>query len=115
MDVPASIIREVEQSDSDLVLNFYSYAAFRFGYDGMQPASQGQAAELMKDWRAMTPQEKDSPQRMQSLLERFKIETDRFAPYMDDFRYYSENMEQRRPDEWSKRGSWGFGQLARNQ
>jgi hypothetical protein len=46
-------ITEVEQSDSHLVLNFYSYAAFRFASDGFLPEEK-KRAEFDKAFSALS-------------------------------------------------------------
>lgn len=108
MDIPAETIKEVEQSDSNVVLNFYSNAAWRFGSDGFLP-DEKKRQEFNKAFWSLSAEQQRSPEQLQKLFDDFHIDSSRFSPYMDDFRYYVSKKEQRRPEVWAQRETWGFG------
>jgi hypothetical protein len=108
MEIPAEAIKEVEQSDSNVVVGFYAYAAFRFASDGFLPDDK-KRQEFNTAYAALSDAQKHSPVELEALFNRFHVDGTRFSPYMEDFRYYLSNKEQRRPEEWAKRETWGFG------
>lgn len=108
MDLPPSVIKEVEQSDSDIVLGFYSYAAWRFGSDGFLPSEEKRQA-FDKAYANLSDEQKHSPEALQRLLSGFHVDASAFGPYMEDFIYYARNKEQRRPAVWANRERWGYG------
>jgi hypothetical protein len=108
MDISPDAIKQVEQSDSNVVLQFYSRAAFRFASDGFLP-DEKRRAEFDKAFGALSAEQKLSPDQIQKLFDQFHIDSSRFSPYMQDFRFYVSNKEQRRAEVWAKRGIWGFG------
>lgn len=105
MGVSPADIKEVAQSDSNIVLAFYANAAYRWARDSL-PQSQ---------WRAFDSaysriEEPASPDEINKLLNDFRVGTPGFSSYMDDYRYYAKTLEQRRPLVWASRSAWGFGQ-----
>lgn len=106
MGLPQETLSVVSQSDRDIVINFYAYAAYRFGRDTL-PEDKWKEFDAAYNSVAKSL----SPDQCQALLERFQVDTARFADYMADFRYYVKTGEQRRPDVWAHRDAWGFGKL----
>jgi hypothetical protein len=100
-------LKEVEQSDKNVIIEFYGYTAYRFGRNTLL---QGRWQEFDDAYYKLTnerPTKLLSPDQCQELLDKFHIDT----AYMEDFRYYVNTGEQRRPKVWARRGSWGFGEL----
>jgi len=111
MDLSADVIKEVEQSDSNVVIAFYAYAAFRFASDGFLP-DEKKRREFDTAYVALSDSQKHSPDELEALYNRFHVDGTKFASYMEDFRYYVANKEQRRKDVWARRETWGYGRTS---
>lgn len=109
--VPEERIKEVSQTDRNIVLRFYCYAAVQFARSRL-PQSRWQ--EFGDAWvklsRSQAPNPL-SPEQCQGLFDSFRVDMSKFADYMADFRYYAKNGEQRRPDVWADGANWAFGKL----
>lgn len=108
MQLPPEQLAAVAQSDRNVVLSFYAYAAYRFGRSALP---QSKWDEFDKAYNTLAAQQPPSPNQCQALFDSFHIDGARFADYMADFRYYAKTGEQRRPDVWAHRQTWGFGDL----
>lgn len=111
MGIAPETIRQVEQSDSNVVVQFYSYAAFRFASDGFLP-DEKRRQQFDRAFQSLSAEQQHSPDQIQKLYDRFQVNGTKFAPYMEDFRYYVERKEQRRPEAWAVRETWGFGRTS---
>lgn len=65
--------------------------------------------EFNQAFYTLSDEDHHSPEKIQALFDRFQIDSSKFTPYMEDFRYYVSKKKQRRPEEWAKRETWGFG------
>lgn len=108
MGITDDTIKEVEKSDSNVVVSFYAYAAYRFASDGFLP-DEKRRQDFDKTYQKLSAEQQRSPGQIQNLYDDFHVDGSKFAPYMEDFRYYTERREQRRPEAWAKRETWGFG------
>ena len=106
MSVPPEQLATVAQSDRNVVMSLYAYAAYRFGRNALP---QSKWTEIENAYYALAVKQPPSPDQCQALLDSFHIDTAKFAEYMEDFRYYAKTGEQRRPDVWAHRENWGFG------
>ena len=104
MGVSPAEITAVAQSDSNVVLSFYAYAAYSWGRNSL-PERQWPAFDGAYD-RITQPA---NPDDIEKLLTHFHVKATGFSGYMEDYRYYAKKMEQRRPLVWANRASWGFG------
>jgi hypothetical protein len=108
MGLPQEQLSAVIRSDRDVVLNFYANAAYRFGRNALPQSKWNDIDSAYYHQAAKQPL---SPDECQALLDSFHIDVAKFADYMDDFRYYVKTGEQRRPEVWAHRETWGFGNL----
>ncbi len=108
MGLPQEQLAAVTQSDRTVVMNLYAYAAYRFGRNVLP---QSKWTEIDNAYYTLAAKQPPTPDQCQALLDSFHIDTTKFADYMDDFRYYAKTSEQRRPEVWAHRESWGFGNL----
>jgi hypothetical protein len=108
MGLPQEKLTEVSQSDRNVVMTFYAYAAYRFGRDALP---QSKWNEIDNAYNSQAAKQPLSPDQSEALLDSFHIDSAKFAQYMEDYRYYVRTGEQRRPEVWAKRESWGFGNL----
>jgi hypothetical protein len=108
MQLPQEQLNAVTQSDKNVVINFYARAAYRFGRDQLP---QSKWNDIDGAYRVLLTNQPVTPEQCQKLLDSFHIDTDKFSDDMDDFRYYARTGEQRRPEVWARRESWGFGNL----
>jgi hypothetical protein len=104
MGVSPTEIANVAQSDSNVVLGFYAYAAYRWGRDSL-PQSQWRGFDSAYN-RIKQPA---SPDEVEKLLTDFHINTSGFSGYVEDYQYYAKTLRQRRPLVWANRAAWGFG------
>jgi hypothetical protein len=108
MKIPQEKLLEISRSDRSAVISFYAYSAYRFGRNVLP---QDKWDEIDTYYNTQMKTGPLSPDQCQALLDRFHVDTTKFADYMADFRYYVEKGEQRRPEAWAHRESWGFGNL----
>ena len=106
MRLPQEQLVAVAQSDKNVIMNFYAYAAYRFGRDALPQSKWKDIDDAYNTQAAKGPL---SPDQCQALLDSFHIDSAKFAEYMEDYRYYVKTGEQRRPEVWAQRESWGFG------
>jgi ABC-type transporter Mla subunit MlaD len=109
LNISQDKIDEVDQSDRQLVLEFYENAVFRFGSDTLHCSSEQARAAFGSDYNKLPPEKKQSADDLVKLLEKYHLDISAVSPYLDDFRVYVAHKKQRRPDVWSQRGTWGFG------
>ena len=106
MDISPEKIKEVAQSDSNIVEELYAYAAWRFGRDELP---QNSIAQYDSSYNKLATAQHISPEQIQKLFDDFHIDVTKFADHMEDFRYYVKTKEQRRPDIWTQRAKWAYG------
>ena len=104
MGVSAAQLADVAHSDSKIVMTFYANAVYRFGRDTLPETQWGSFDRAYG--RIVQPA---TPDEMEKLLAKFHIQPVGFSEYMEDYRYYTKTLEQRRPLVWAKRSTWGFG------
>jgi hypothetical protein len=109
MKIPEDQLKRVALSDHDSVLGFYAYAAYRFGRAKLPPDKWNEFEAAYYDIVKVQAPKPLSPDQCEKLLQRFHVDTTQFDSYMSDFQHYSATGEQRRPDVWAQRSSWGFG------
>ncbi len=108
MGLPMEQVAAVTQWDKNVVMSFYANAAYRFGRDALP---QSKWNDIDNAYNTLAAKQPLTPDQCQAFLDSFQIDTTKFADYRDDFRYYIKTGEQRRPEVWARRGSWGFGNL----
>lgn len=108
MQLPPEQLAAVTQSDKNVVMNFYANAVYQFGRNDLP---QSKWNDIDKAYSILLEKQPLTPDQCQKLLASFHIDTAKFSDYMDDFRYYVKTGEQRRPEVWANRESWGFGNL----
>jgi hypothetical protein len=111
LGLSAQEIDEVDQSDRDIVLAFYAYAAHRFACDSLSDQTRQQCYQAYKALTGQTGSKTPSAAQMVDFFHRYGVGVGPFESYLDDFRYYEANGHQRRPDVWHKRGEWGYGKI----
>jgi hypothetical protein len=111
LGLSAEEIDEVDQSDRDIVLDFYAYAAQRFACDQLSDPTRQQCYQVYRALRGQNGSKTASADQMVDLFHKFGVSVGPFEPYLDDYKYYEAHGHQRRPDEWHKRGEWRFGKI----
>ena len=109
LGLSAREIDEVDQSDRDIVLAFYAYAAHRFACDAQPDPTRQQCYKAYEALSSKTIGKTPSSAQMLDFFHQFGVTAGPFQRYLDDFKYYEANGHQRRPDAWHKRGEWGYG------
>jgi hypothetical protein len=103
MGLPEDKLDQVSKSDRNVVVNFYAYAAYRFGRDNLPQDKWADFDAAYNKIKAST--KAISPDQAKS----YGIDSGKFSDYMADYRYYAEQGQQRRPVVWAQRQAWGFG------
>jgi len=111
MGLPEEKLNEVARSDRNVVIQFYCYAAYRFGRSALPETRWREFDEAYSKLLTAQAANPLSPDVCQALLDSSQVDTTRFADYMADFRYYVKTGEQRRAEVWAHRVIWGFGGL----
>ena len=78
MQLPPEQLAAVAQSDRNVVLSFYAYAAYRFGRSALP---QSKWDEFDKAYNTLAAQQPPSPNQCQALFDSFHIDGARFADY----------------------------------